>query len=129
VSASREEREQERLRYIRESIRRVERYTRGGRDDFLRDEMIQDATLRRLETLADACHHLPDELKARHPLVPWNRIYRFRNVAAHAYEGINLEVTWQIIEDELPSLKRAIAAEIEPRPKRTPALHRPSDAR
>ena len=49
-----DERERERLSYIRESIARIGEYTRGGREAFDREPMVQDAVLRRLETLADA---------------------------------------------------------------------------
>jgi uncharacterized protein with HEPN domain len=124
VSASREEREQQRLRYIRESIRRIERYTRGGQDAFLGDEMAQDAVLRRLETLADAAHRLPEEIKAHHPHIPWDRVYGFRNVAAHDYERIEMEQVWDVIETHLPSLKLAIAAEITPLSKSSPSTSR-----
>lgn len=58
------ERERERLRYILESIVRIEEYTRGGRETFFNVPLIQDAVLRRLETLADATHKLSDPLKS-----------------------------------------------------------------
>lgn len=106
------------MRYIQESIRRIERYTRGGKEAFLRDEMVQDAVLRRLETLADATHRLQDEPKARHAHSPWEQIYRFRTVAAHAYETIDLPRIWEVVERHIPPLKQAIAAEIKSRPRR-----------
>jgi uncharacterized protein with HEPN domain len=83
------EAEQLRLRYVRDSIRLIERYTRGGREAFLRDEMTQDAVLRRLETLSDAATKLSDDLKARYPDIPWRRVHGFRNVAAHGFQSIN----------------------------------------
>jgi hypothetical protein len=47
-------------KYIRESIERIEEYTDGGSEDrFMRHPLVQDAVLRRLETLADASHKLP----------------------------------------------------------------------
>lgn len=73
------------LAYVRESIVLIEHYTRDGRDAFLNDPMIQDAVLRRLETLAEATGRLSDELKERWPAIPWRDVYGFRNIAAHAY--------------------------------------------
>ena len=99
------EREQERLRYIRDSIALVEQYTRGGHVAFQHDTLVQDAVLRRLETLADASHRLTDTLKARHPKVSWQQIWGFRNVLAHAYEAVRLETAWRIVVDDLPALK------------------------
>ncbi|HTE84433.1 MAG TPA: HepT-like ribonuclease domain-containing protein [Dehalococcoidia bacterium] len=67
---------------------------------------------RRLETLADATSRLSDALKARHPKLPWRQLYGFRNVAAHAYEGIDLPRIWEIVEIYLPPLKAAVTEEL-----------------
>jgi uncharacterized protein with HEPN domain len=106
-------REQERLRYIQTSIGRIREYTRGGRAIFLSEPIVQDAVLRRLEMLADATAQLSDELKARHPAIPWRQVRGFRNIAAHAYEGLDLARVWEIVEDYLPALGAAIDAEID----------------
>jgi uncharacterized protein with HEPN domain len=107
-----EPRQRARLTYIRDSLGRIEEYTRGGRDAFLREAIIQDAVLRRLETLADAVHRLPESLKRRHPTIPWRSIYGFRNIAAHAYEQIDLVRVWEVVENYLPDLKAAIDQEL-----------------
>jgi len=107
-----DEREQERLRYIRESIVRIGEYTKGGRETFDRDPMVQDAVLRRLETLADAAHRLSEELKARHPEIRWRAVYGFRNIAAHAYLDVHLDPVWEIVEVHLPILGAAVDAEL-----------------
>ncbi|HYW23592.1 MAG TPA: HepT-like ribonuclease domain-containing protein [Terriglobales bacterium] len=55
------ERDRVHLEYIRESIERIAEYTDGGTEDrFRRHALVQDAVLRRLETLADASHKLPE---------------------------------------------------------------------
>jgi uncharacterized protein with HEPN domain len=78
-------RDLELLLYIQQSIARIEGYTREGRDTFLSQNVLQDAVLRRLETLADAAGHLSPALQDRHPHIPWRDISGFRNVAAHGY--------------------------------------------
>jgi uncharacterized protein with HEPN domain len=110
------EREQLRLQYIQESLQRITQYTAGGRPEFFRESIVQDAVLRRLETLADATHKLSDTLKARHPEVPWRVIYRFRNVAAHAYETIDLERVWEVIEHHLDALAAVVESELDAAP-------------
>jgi uncharacterized protein with HEPN domain len=107
-----EERERERLRYIRESIARIAEYTKGGREAFDREPMVQDAVLRRLETLADAANKLSEELKARHPEIRWRAIYGFRNIAVHAYLELHLDPVWEIVEVHLPILGAAVDAEL-----------------
>ena len=107
-----EQRDAELLRYIQESIGRIEQYARGGREIFLQDAMVQDAVLRRLETLADAASHLSSACQARHPEIPWRAIYGFRNVAAHAYLSLNMERVWQTVSVQLPPLKAAVIREL-----------------
>ncbi len=112
-----EERERDRLRYIQESIARIVQYTHGNRDAFLSEPMVQDAVLRRLETLADASHKLSEGLKSRHPDIPWRQVYGFRNIAAHAYEDLDLTRVWEIVEDYLPALKTVVDEELSGRPQ------------
>jgi uncharacterized protein with HEPN domain len=111
-----EERERERLRYIRESIARITEYTKGGREAFDREPMVQDAVLRRLETLADAAHRLSEELKERHPEIRWRAVYGFRNIAAHAYLDVHLDPVWEIVEVHLPILGAAVDSELRAAP-------------
>ena len=103
-----EERERGRLRYIQASITRIEEYTHGDQDVFFSEPIVQDAVLRRLETLADATAKLSDALQSRHPEIPWRRVYGFRHIAAHAYEALDLRRVWEIVEDYLPALKTAV---------------------
>jgi uncharacterized protein with HEPN domain len=110
---TRDPRERARLGYIRQSIARIEQYTRGGREAFLGEAIVKDAVLRRLETLADAIGKLSDSLKARHPTIPWRQVHGFRNVAAHAYEEVDLTRVWEIVEDYVPVLKSVIDRELD----------------
>ena len=96
------------LIHITECIERIERYTAPGHDAFLSDTMIQDAVLRNLHTLSESTQRLSDALKDQHPAVDWTSIAAFRNVVVHDYLGIDLPRIWDIVERDLPTLKRAI---------------------
>jgi uncharacterized protein with HEPN domain len=98
------------LIHIAECIQRIERYTVDGRAAFLADIRTQDAVLRNLHTLAESTQRVSDDLKAAHPEVEWRGIAEFRNVVVHDYLGIDTEEIWDIVEDDLPELKIAIAA-------------------
>ena len=97
------------LIHITECIERIERYTAPGRDAFLSDTLIQDAVLRNLHTLSESTQRLSNTMKDQHPEVDWTSIAAFRNVVVHDYLGIDLPRVWDIVERDLPNLKRAIS--------------------
>ena len=111
-SSSHSGRDYDLLAYIQESIARIDQYQSGGKEAFLDQPIVQDAILRRLETLANAASHLSDNLKARHSEIPWRAIYGFRNVAAHGYLELDIGRVWNTIELHLPVLKLAVIAEL-----------------
>jgi len=101
------------LLYIQQSIARIEGYTLDGRDAFLSQNVLQDAVLRRLETLADAAGRLSPALKARHPHIPWRDISGFRNVAAHGYLELDMGRVWSTVQDYLPVIRSVVAQELQ----------------
>ena len=78
---------------------------------FAEDLRTQDAVLRRMEILADAASHLSSALQSRHPDIPWRKISDFRNVLAHAYMEVELDLVWSVIEEDLPALKALVQKE------------------
>ena len=99
------------LIHISECIERVEEYIAGGgKAGFMASTLIQDAVLRNLQTMAESTQRLSDVLKEAHPEVDWYRISGFRNVLVHDYLGVDLEMVWNIVERDLPDLKRTIEA-------------------
>jgi uncharacterized protein with HEPN domain len=98
------------LIHVRESIARIEEYTAEGREAFFADGRTQDAGLRNLQTLAESTQRLSIDLKATHPDVDWRGISGLRNILVHDYLGINLVRVWEIVERDLPLLKRQIEA-------------------
>ena len=97
------------LRHIAECIRRIEKNVDGGRDEFLTSDTVQDATLRNLQTMSEATQRLSETAKLTQPKVEWSKIAAFRNVLVHNYLGIDLELVWKVIENDLPDLKLAVA--------------------
>lgn len=96
------------LIHIGECLQRIEEYTGGDRQKFIRNTLVQDAVLRNLETMGESVKQFPEEWKATEPEIEWVKIGNFRNVLAHEYLGVNLDIVWGIIELYLPDLKHAI---------------------
>jgi uncharacterized protein with HEPN domain len=67
--------------------------------------LTYDATLRNLELIGEAATHIPDEVRAAHPKIPWRMIIATRNRLIHGYLGIDDDDTlWSIIRDDVPEL-------------------------
>jgi uncharacterized protein with HEPN domain len=98
------------LIHILECIERIERYTLGGRSGYFADTMVQDAVIRNLQTLSESIRRISGTLKEAHSGVNWRNISAFRNVVVHDYLGIDLNQIWDIVEKDLPDLKRQIEA-------------------
>lgn len=75
--------------------------------------LIQDAVLRNLQTLAESSQRLSNATRAAHAEVDWRGLAAFRNVLVHNYLGINLVRVWELIEHELPGLKRTVEAVLQ----------------
>ena len=91
-------------------VRRIDRYCQSGEEVFRTSELIQDAVLRNLQTLAESTQRISDHLKALHPEVDWRAIAGFRNVLVHDYLGINLVRVWEIVSVHLPGLESQMEA-------------------
>lgn len=64
--------------------------------------------VRNLEIIGEASRQLPNEFKANYPDVPWHEIAGLRNRIVHDYMGVDLEIVWHIIDQELDTLKGRI---------------------
>jgi uncharacterized protein with HEPN domain len=76
------------------------------------DVDLQDATLRRLQTLSESAQRLSPDFKAAHPQIPWTDIAGFRNRLVHAYLDIDLELAWNTVVRDLPPLLAMAEAEV-----------------
>jgi len=77
-------------------------------------DLLQDAVVRNLQVLSESTQRLSEELKSRYTAVEWRKIADFRNRLVHDYLGVDLEIVWQVIERDLPELKRAIVEMLAP---------------
>lgn len=92
------------------AIESIERRVAGDRAAFERDEVLQVYAVYHLLILGEAAYRLPASFREQHPHVPWNSMEGMRHILVHDYFRIDLEVVWQVIEHELPPLKRQLQA-------------------
>lgn len=77
-----------------------------SKEDFIADSIRYEATLRKLQVMAESTQKLPSEIKNKYPNIKWKDISAFRNVLVHDYLGdINIDIIWLVITLYLPDLK------------------------
>ncbi|HAX49064.1 MAG TPA: DUF86 domain-containing protein [Ignavibacteria bacterium] len=93
------------LEDIISSIEKIESYCEElNYSEFLNDSKTQDAIIRNKEIIGEAVSRVSIELKDNHPEIPWNNIKGTRNRLIHDYSGVNLDILWNIVKDDLPDL-------------------------
>jgi len=94
---------------ILSSLEEVEDFTEGlNFEDFLRDRKTINAVIRSLEIIGEAAKKIPEDLRNGHPEMPWKRMTGMRDKLIHEYHGVDLEIVWAVIKEELPPLKPMI---------------------
>jgi uncharacterized protein with HEPN domain len=79
-----------------------------GRQAFEADELIQSWIVRHLQIIGEAARALPEAVRAQAPAVPWAKIIGMLHILVHDYFGIDTAVVWEVVERDLPELRRQI---------------------
>lgn len=94
---------------IHESLERIERYAKElSFEDFACDPKTIDAVVRNFEVMGEAAARVPEDFKEQHAFVPWSAMVGMRNKVIHEYFGIDPEIIWKTIQQDIPELKRAL---------------------
>ena len=72
------------------------------------NELIQGWTLLQLQIIGEAARSMSIETREKHSEINWRDIIDFRNLLVHEYFRVDLKIVWQIIEQEIPTLKQRI---------------------
>ena len=102
-------RDKERLEHIIAAIDRVARYTKDKSfNDLLDDDMMYYAVVKNIEMMGEAANMLTAEFQNSHPDTPWKMVKGMRNYIVHEYFQIDNVVVWDVVTNELPSLREQI---------------------
>ena len=76
--------------------------------EFEKNEMLNDAVMRRLEIIGEASSRLPSEITDQRVNIPWSQIKALRNIIVHQYDEVDLNDLWNVIQKDLPILKKNV---------------------
>ena len=74
------------------------------REDLESDRLLRYAMTHLVEVVGEAAAHVSQAFREDHPTMPWAEIVGMRNRLIHGYDKVDLDVLWQIIQADLPSL-------------------------
>ena len=106
-----------RLLDIRDNIYKARSFVAGLDYAAFRDnQLVFYAVTRALEIISEASRRLPDDMKARHPHIPWQEMAGAGNVYRHDYEDVREQLIWGTMQDRFPALLAAVEQELEKLP-------------
>ena len=77
-------------------------------DQFVNDDLLVDAVMFRLIQMVENLKNLSDEFKNANPKIHWGEIIGFRNGIVHEYGKTDYSIVYEIIEDDLDELRKAL---------------------
>ncbi|HOZ02916.1 MAG TPA: DUF86 domain-containing protein [Candidatus Woesebacteria bacterium] len=80
---------------------------------FAKTNIVQDAVLRKIGVIGEACTNLEEGFKQSYPNIPWKKISGMRNRLTHEYWDIDLEIVWTTATVDIPSLKQQLVELLE----------------
>ena len=82
-------------------------------EEFEADWQRQWLVERGVEIISEASRRLPDNMKARHPEIPWQKVAGIGNILRHDYENIAAPIMWKLAHDDLQALENVCRVELE----------------
>ena len=73
---------------------------------FAENKIHRNATALCILQIGELVGKLTEEFRQQYPAVPWRQIKAMRNIVAHSYGSVDPETTWEIITDDIPTLKK-----------------------
>ncbi|OGP60574.1 MAG: hypothetical protein A2V67_15320 [Deltaproteobacteria bacterium RBG_13_61_14] len=88
-----------------------------SREDLDAHRLLNLSLVHLLEIVGEAANRIPKEDRVRYPQIPWSQIVNMRNRLVHGYDTINLDIVWEIANQDLPPLIAELEKILEKEPR------------
>ena len=97
------------INHILDSINAVIEFSAGIKEDeLISNRLRRSAIIREIEVIGEAAKNLSLDLKNIYNNISWKEIIGSRDRIIHQYFGVDLDIIWDIIKNDLPILKEQI---------------------
>ena len=101
--------DKERLQHAADAVLKIQSYIgRTRKLAFMQNELLQDACIRQLQVIGEACKTVSKKLQRAHDEIEWPQIIGLRNVVIHEYFAVDADVIWNIIKSDLPPFLKSL---------------------
>jgi uncharacterized protein with HEPN domain len=98
------------LQDIYEAANKIEMFVQGmDYASFAKDEKTIFAVIRGLEIIGEATKKIPNKVREQNPKVPWREMAGMRDKLIHDYIGVDTEVVWKTVKEDLRTVKLEIS--------------------
>jgi len=66
------------------------------------------AVIHSLQIVGEAARRMPKSFKEKYPDFPWRETASLRNVIAHEYFGLDIDIIWDVIRVRIPVLAKQV---------------------
>lgn len=99
----------ERLYHIIDAINSIEDFTKDiDYDSYINDFKLRLALVKLLEIIGEASNGISEETQKNFTDIEWIILKSIRNILVHEYFGIDYDIIWDSIKNNIPDLKEKI---------------------
>lgn len=94
------------LQDMLEACKDIQDFTQGMKSaaDLQADRRTLLAVIHSLQIIGEAARQMPKSFREKYPDFPWRETASLRNVIAHEYFGLDMDIIWDVIKTRIPLL-------------------------
>jgi uncharacterized protein with HEPN domain len=101
--------DRDRLYHILDAIKNIEDFTTDiDYTAYINDFKLRLALVKLFEIIGEASNGITEEVQSKFSDVEWTILKSIRNILVHEYFGIDYDIIWDAIKNNIPDLKEKI---------------------